>query len=300
MPKIIGDITTTPMAVPDWNQTDSTKADYIKNKPDVSSINSLKYYGDANIVPTEKKEYTIDNEVIVHCYFNYTDNGDGTCTITGWNDMILDVWDIVVPYEIDGLKVTKIASGSFDGWDFIKSLTLPNTVISLEASFSSFFQLETITIPASVTFIADNAFSGCAKVVISCDAGSYAETYAKENGIKYDNGMPEALTHKITELYIEPYDVFCYVPDFEGSTAIFSAVIDKDITFVLPYFDSANEFKQLLIHANVNADNASINWGIDRFFNGEIPDIGIGKYDFIFEWDGTEWCAGAIEKGVVS
>jgi hypothetical protein len=35
MAKIIGNTTTTPMAVPDWNQTDETKADYIKNKPTV-------------------------------------------------------------------------------------------------------------------------------------------------------------------------------------------------------------------------------------------------------------------------
>ena len=35
MSKIIGNPTVTPMAVPDWNQNDSTKADYIKNKPDI-------------------------------------------------------------------------------------------------------------------------------------------------------------------------------------------------------------------------------------------------------------------------
>ena len=33
MAKIIGNTTTTPMAIPDWNQTDENKADYIKNKP---------------------------------------------------------------------------------------------------------------------------------------------------------------------------------------------------------------------------------------------------------------------------
>lgn len=32
---IIGDTTATPNPQPDWNQTDSTKADYIKNKPDI-------------------------------------------------------------------------------------------------------------------------------------------------------------------------------------------------------------------------------------------------------------------------
>ena len=44
MAKIIGNTTATPMAVPDWNQTDPTKADYIKNKPaspKVSAVNLL-------------------------------------------------------------------------------------------------------------------------------------------------------------------------------------------------------------------------------------------------------------------
>lgn len=31
--KIVGNPTVTPMAIPDWNQTDPLKADYIKNKP---------------------------------------------------------------------------------------------------------------------------------------------------------------------------------------------------------------------------------------------------------------------------
>lgn len=35
MSKIIGNTTATPMAIPDWNQTDDKKADYIKNKPEV-------------------------------------------------------------------------------------------------------------------------------------------------------------------------------------------------------------------------------------------------------------------------
>jgi hypothetical protein len=35
MAKIIGTPTVTPAPKPDWNQTDPTKADYIKNKPDI-------------------------------------------------------------------------------------------------------------------------------------------------------------------------------------------------------------------------------------------------------------------------
>ena len=35
MSKIIGNTTATPMAIPDWKQTDENKADYIKNKPSI-------------------------------------------------------------------------------------------------------------------------------------------------------------------------------------------------------------------------------------------------------------------------
>lgn len=43
MAKIIGNVTATPNPRPDWNQTDETKADYIKNKPfdDVDAALSL-------------------------------------------------------------------------------------------------------------------------------------------------------------------------------------------------------------------------------------------------------------------
>ena len=41
MAKIIGNTTTTPMAIPDWNQTDPTKADYIKNKPTTIEMSNI-------------------------------------------------------------------------------------------------------------------------------------------------------------------------------------------------------------------------------------------------------------------
>ena len=38
MSKIIGNTIATPMAIPDWNQTDEKKADYIKNKPTLGTL----------------------------------------------------------------------------------------------------------------------------------------------------------------------------------------------------------------------------------------------------------------------
>ena len=43
MVKIIGNTTATPNPRPDWNQTDKAKADYIKNKPDLSEISNYTY-----------------------------------------------------------------------------------------------------------------------------------------------------------------------------------------------------------------------------------------------------------------
>lgn len=42
--KIRGNTIVTPVPKPDWNQTDPTKADYIKNKPDISNVGTPDVY----------------------------------------------------------------------------------------------------------------------------------------------------------------------------------------------------------------------------------------------------------------
>lgn len=51
--KVIGNPTVTPMAVPDWNQTDPKKADYIKNKPKnvESKANKMSTWHDDKVSP---------------------------------------------------------------------------------------------------------------------------------------------------------------------------------------------------------------------------------------------------------
>jgi hypothetical protein len=40
-------------------------------------------------------------------------------------------------------------------------------------------------LPESVTSIGDGVFDGCDALVLTVPAGSYAEQYAKDNGIAY-------------------------------------------------------------------------------------------------------------------
>lgn len=49
MAKIIGNTTTTPYPRPDWNQTDVTKADYIKNKPNINSGKDTSTFSDNSV-----------------------------------------------------------------------------------------------------------------------------------------------------------------------------------------------------------------------------------------------------------
>jgi len=51
MTKIIGNTTATPNPQPDWNQTDETKADYIKNKPTIESGE-----GEGSLIQVSKEE----------------------------------------------------------------------------------------------------------------------------------------------------------------------------------------------------------------------------------------------------
>jgi hypothetical protein len=56
----------------------------------------------------------------------------------------------------------------------------------LHDTFSCCTSLTSVDIPRSVTKIDHGAFDGCDKLVIKGYAGSYAEKYAKENGIPFE------------------------------------------------------------------------------------------------------------------
>ncbi|MBR5823634.1 MAG: hypothetical protein IKY67_05795 [Paludibacteraceae bacterium] len=57
-----------------------------------------------------------------------------------------------------------------------------------------------------------------------------------------------------------------------------------------------DSYAQILVQANVTVEN-SVDFGTTYFFNGETPYLEAGKYNLIWEWDGTNWYAGAISKG---
>ena len=90
-------------------------------------------------------------------------------------------------------SITTIGAYSFYGCTNLESATIPSSVTSIKAAtFYGSTNLTEVIIPASVTQIAANAFIGCDNLTIKAETGSYAETYANENGITFiDPNAPE-------------------------------------------------------------------------------------------------------------
>lgn len=76
---------------------------------------------------------------------------------------------------------------------------------------------------------------------------------------------------------------------------IYSVDLGETSTFYLPEL-AENEYAQILVQANVTVAHYA-NFGTQFFFNSEVPYLEVGKYNLIWEWDGTNWYAGAISKG---
>ena len=82
--------------------------------------------------------------------------------------------------------VTSIGGSAFSGCSGLTSINIPNSVTSIgDWAFQGCSGLTSISIPEGVTSIGWGAFSLCDNLTIYGTAGSYVETYAKEESIPF-------------------------------------------------------------------------------------------------------------------
>ena len=83
-------------------------------------------------------------------------------------------------------SIEKIGSGAFFQCSKLSEITFSERLTEICAgAFYNCVGLRDLVIPASVTQIGKNAFQTCYNLTIHAPAGSYAETYAKENNIPF-------------------------------------------------------------------------------------------------------------------
>lgn len=81
-------------------------------------------------------------------------------------------------------SIKYIYNNAFSGCTALVSIKIPDSVTSISFNaFSDCTSLTKIEILNSVTSIGPEAFKGCTSLAIYCEQGSYADTYAKDNGI---------------------------------------------------------------------------------------------------------------------
>ena len=84
----------------------------------------------------------------------------------------------------EGLK--EIEQSAFNECMSLEEIELPSTVTTIgRRAFWDCHALTSVFIPKKTKIIGEDAFGHSSKVVIQCEKGSFAEQYAKENGIPF-------------------------------------------------------------------------------------------------------------------
>jgi len=147
---------------------------------------------------------------------------------------ITTYWDYAtnthVPDHVDGYTVVHIGEAAFWGNEVIRHVIIPDSVTSIgHAAFLGCDNLNYVTIPDSVNIIAYDAFDHCPNLILDVIRGSYAHSYAQENGIEFmfaqendmldnpsdDNSAVGSANRNLAELwtYSASYAPYCYAED---------------------------------------------------------------------------------------
>ncbi len=143
--------------------------------------------------------------------YTWTDNGDGTCTITGYTGTDATV---VIPAELNGYRVSAIAENAFFGDSTMVHVTIPEGIQTIGASAFFHSKIESVSVPSSVTSIGSRAFfaANLAQITVAEEN----PVYQSVDGVVFDKSGTELLIYPIgstQEAYSVP-DTVVRIGDF--------------------------------------------------------------------------------------
>lgn len=208
--------------------------------------------------------------------FAYSENDDGTVTITGGN---IVTPKLEIPAELEGKKVSAIGMNAFTGNNVITDLVIPEGVTTLNwYSFNTCRNLENVTLPDSLEFIDSWAFERCSKLktisipanVTRINGGAFAQNssmtsitcdpanknYVSVNGVLFTKDMKELVAYPggIQGGYTVPATVN-HIGDaaFYGALGLDSVTILGNLDFIgFEAFAECSKLTDVAIRDGVN------------------------------------------------
>ena len=114
---------------------------------------------------------TAESEIHKSGDYSYIILEDGTAQITHYSSERIN--DLIIPAELDGVKVTAIGDNAFFGCDSLISLTIPDNITTIgDNAFAMCSSLTSVRIPSGVINIGANPFAACDKlteIIVSPD-----------------------------------------------------------------------------------------------------------------------------------
>ena len=116
--------------------------------------------GNFSVVQTSQNKYKYNNVLMGQFTFNLND--DNTCVLTGYDKRTNLPENITIPDSCDGYKVVGIGQSAFYNCQDIKSVTIPESVTSIESSaFGYCGNLEEVKLPGGIKTISSSTFYNC-------------------------------------------------------------------------------------------------------------------------------------------
>lgn len=106
----------------------------------------------------------VEASTVYNSQISYIENADGTLTVEATNKEVVEV---IIPAEINGKLVTKIADYGFYNCKNLENIILPDSIIEIgEQAFSMCEKIRKIRIPTKVKEIKNETFFNCVQLEI--------------------------------------------------------------------------------------------------------------------------------------